>query len=563
MKYPRLFAPLDLGFTRLANRIVMGSMHTGLEDRARDFGKLAAYFAARARGGAGLLVTGGIAPNRAGWVKPLAGKLSSPREVARHRLVTNAVHAEGGRICMQILHAGRYAYHPFPVAPSALRAPINRFKPRGLSSHGVRDQIADFVNCARLAQQANYDGIEIMGSEGYFINEFLVPCTNHRTDEWGGDLVGRTRLALEIVSQTRAAVGPRFIIIFRISGLDLVEGGSTGAEVEWLASRMEGAGATMLNTGIGWHEARVPTIAGIVPRGAFGWVSARIKAATRLPVIATNRFNAPDGAEALLEGGDADLVSMARPLLADPDLPRKAAEGREPEINTCIACNQGCLDRVFENQRATCLVNPLAAYETELRIKATQVPKRIAVVGAGPAGLACATTLAERGHRVTLFERAAEIGGQFRYAREVPGKEDFHDTLRYFTRRIELTGVTLARERRLAQRVWVHIVGNHNRTTKLFGEFKSKREVMKVYIGGLYYIPGVGIERARRSDANRCNLTRVEARLSNGSMPHANNRRKDFRTLAPRLCLCAFPADDSAFGIQDTRAHFCSTQIHP
>ena len=444
MKYPRLFAPLDLGFTRLANRIVMGSMHTGLEDRARDFGKLAAYFAARARGGAGLLVTGGIAPNRAGWVKPLAGKLSSPREVARHRLVTNAVHAEGGRICMQILHAGRYAYHPFPVAPSALRAPINRFKPRGLSSHGVRDQIADFVNCARLAQQANYDGIEIMGSEGYFINEFLVPRTNLRTDEWGGDLVGRTRLALEIVSQTRAAVGPRFIIIFRISGLDLVEGGSTGAEVEWLASRMEGAGATMLNTGIGWHEARVPTIAGIVPRGAFGWVSARIKAATRLPVIATNRFNAPDGAEALLEGGDADLVSMARPLLADPDLPRKAAEGRVTEINTCIACNQGCLDRVFENQRATCLVNPLAAYETELRIKATQVPKRIAVVGAGPAGLACATTLAERGHRVTLFERAAEIGGQFRYAREVPGKEDFHDTLRYFTRRIELTGVTLA-----------------------------------------------------------------------------------------------------------------------
>ena len=308
----------------------------------------------------------------------------------------------------------------------------------------MRDQIADFVNCARLAQQANYDGVEIMGSEGYFINEFLVPRTNLRTDEWGGDLVGRTRLALEIVRQTRAAVGPRFIIIFRISGLDLVEGGGTGAEVEWLASQMEGAGATMLNTGIGWHEARVPTIAGIVPRGAFGWVSARIKAATRLPVIATNRINAPDGAEALLASGDADLVSMARPLLADPDLPRKAAEGRENEINTCIACNQGCLDRVFENKRATCLVNPLAAYETELRIEATQAPKRIAVVGAGPAGLACATTLAERGHRVTLFERAAEIGGQFRYAREVPGKEDFHDTLRYFARRIELTGVTLA-----------------------------------------------------------------------------------------------------------------------
>ena len=443
MNYPRLFAPLDLGFTRLPNRIVMGSMHTGLEDRARDFPKLAAYFAARARGGAGLLVSGGIAPNRAGWAKPFAGKLSNPREVARHRLVTEAVHAEGGRICMQILHTGRYAYHPFPVAPSALRAPISRFKPRALSSDGVRDQIADFVNCAELAQQAHYDGVEIMGSEGYFINEFLAPRTNQRTDEWGGDLVGRARLALEVVRQTRAAVGPNFIIIFRISGLDLVEGGGTGAEVEWLASQMEAAGATMLNTGIGWHEARIPTIAGAVPRGAFGWVSARIKAATRLPVIATNRINAPEGAEALLANGDADLVSMARPLLADPDLPRKAAEGRESEINTCIACNQGCLDKVFENQRATCLVNPLAAYETELIVAPTRTIKRIAVVGAGPAGLACATTLAERGHRVTLFERASEIGGQFRYAREVPGKEDFHDTLRYFARRIELTGVDL------------------------------------------------------------------------------------------------------------------------
>jgi 2,4-dienoyl-CoA reductase (NADPH2) len=444
MKYGHLFAPLDLGFMRLPNRIVMGSMHTGLEDRARDYPKLAAYFAARARGGAGLLVSGGIAPNRAAWGKPFMGKLSSAHEVARHRLVTEAVHEAGGRICMQILHTGRYAYHPFPVAPSALRAPINRFKPRELSSDGVRDQIDDFVNCARLAQDAGYDGVEIMGSEGYFINEFLAPRTNQRTDEWGGTLENRARLALEIVRQTRAAVGPRFIIIFRISGIDLVEGGGTGAEVEWLASQMEGAGASMLNTGIGWHEARVPTIAGIVPRGAFGWVSARIKSATRLPVIATNRFNMPDGAEALLASGDADLVSMARPLLADPDLPRKAVEGREREINTCIACNQGCLDRVFEGKRATCLVNPLAAYETELRIESASKPKRIAVVGAGPAGLACATTLAERGHRVTLFERASEIGGQFRYAREVPGKEDFHDTLRYFARRIELTGVTLA-----------------------------------------------------------------------------------------------------------------------
>jgi 2,4-dienoyl-CoA reductase (NADPH2) len=443
MKYGRLFAPLDLGFTRLPNRIVMGSMHTGLEDRARDFPKLAAYFAARARGGAGLLVSGGIAPNRAAWAKPFAGKLSDEREVPRHRLVTEAVHAEGGRICMQILHTGRYAYHPFPVAPSALRAPINRFKPRELSSDGVRDQIADFVNCALLAQAAHYDGVEIMGSEGYFINEFLAPRTNQRTDEWGGSLENRARVALEIVRRTREAVGQRFIIIYRISGLDLVEGGGTGAEVEWLASQMESAGANLLNTGIGWHEARIPTIAGIVPRGAFGWVSARIKAATRLPVIATNRFNMPDGAEALLESGAADLVSMARPLLADPDLPRKAAEGRESEINTCIACNQGCLDRVFENRRATCLVNPQAAYETELLIEPARRTKRIAVVGAGPAGLACATTLAERGHHVTLFERAAEIGGQFRYAREVPGKEDFRDTLRYFARRIALTGVSL------------------------------------------------------------------------------------------------------------------------
>jgi 2,4-dienoyl-CoA reductase (NADPH2) len=443
MKYGHLFAPLDLGFVTLPNRIVMGSMHTGLEDRVADFPKLAAYFAERARGGAGLLVSGGIAPNRAGWTKPFAGKLSARREVARHRLVTDAVHEAGGRICMQILHTGRYAYHPFPVAPTSLRAPINRFKPRELSSDGVRDQIADFVNCAALAQEAGYDGVEIMGSEGYFINEFLAPRTNNRKDEWGGPLENRARLALEVVRQTRAAVGRNFIIIFRLSGLDLVEGGGTGAEVEWVASKMEGAGATLINTGIGWHEARIPTIAGMVPRGAFGWVSARIKAATRLPVIATNRFNAAAGADELLASGAADLISMARPLLADPDLPRKALEGREDEINTCIACNQGCLDRVFEGKRATCLVNPRAAYETELVLTPVVKAKNVAVIGAGCAGLAAATSLAQRGHRVTLFERAGEIGGQFRYAREVPGKEDFHDTLRYFKRQLELLKVTL------------------------------------------------------------------------------------------------------------------------
>jgi 2,4-dienoyl-CoA reductase (NADPH2) len=443
MKYGHLFAPLDLGFVTLPNRIVMGSMHTGLEDRVADFPKLAAYFAERARGGAGLLVSGGIAPNRAGWTKPFAGKLSARREVARHRLVTDAVHEAGGRICMQILHTGRYAYHPFPVAPTSLRAPINRFKPRELSSDGVHDQIADFVNCASLAQEAGYDGVEIMGSEGYFINEFLAPRTNNRKDEWGGPLENRARLALEVVRQTRAAVGRNFIIIFRLSGLDLVEGGGTGAEVEWVASQMEGAGATLINTGIGWHEARIPTIAGMVPRGAFGWVSARIKAATRLPVIATNRFNAANGANEILASGAADLVSMARPLLADPDLPRKAREGREDEINTCIACNQGCLDRVFEGKRATCLVNPRAAYETELVLTPVVKAKNVAVIGAGCAGLAAATSLAQRGHKVTLFERAGEVGGQFRYAREVPGKEDFHDTLRYFKRRLELLKVTL------------------------------------------------------------------------------------------------------------------------
>jgi 2,4-dienoyl-CoA reductase (NADPH2) len=441
VNYPHLFAPLDLGFVTLRNRIVMGSMHTGLEDRARDYPKLAAYFAERARGGTGLIVTGGIAPNVAGWIGPFAGKLNSRREVARHRLVADAVHAEGGRICMQILHAGRYAYHPLLVAPSRLKAPINRFTPRELSVHGIQSQIEDFARCASLAREAGYDGVEIMGSEGYLLNQFVSPRTNKRTDEWGGTLENRCRFPVEIVQRVRAAVGNDFIIIYRISGLDLVSDGNTFDEALYLLSRLENAGVTLFNTGIGWHEARVPTIAGMVPRAAFAWVTARLKQATRLPVIATNRINDPAVAEEVLKAGTADLVSMARPLLADPEFAAKAASGREDEINTCIACNQGCLDRIFSGQRATCLVNPRAAYETELVLTPAKVAKRIGIVGAGPAGLACAIAAAERGHAVTLYEQEAEIGGQFRYAREVPGKEEFHETLRYYATRLKKLGI--------------------------------------------------------------------------------------------------------------------------
>jgi 2,4-dienoyl-CoA reductase (NADPH2) len=441
VNYPRLLAPLDLGFVTLRNRIVMGSMHTGLEDRARHYPKLAAYFAERARGGAGLLITGGLAPNRAGWIAPFAGKLSSPRETGRHRLVTQAVHEAGARICMQILHAGRYGYHPLIVAPSALKAPISRFRPHALSRRQIESQLADFARCAALARSAGYDGVEIMGSEGYLLNQFIVKRTNRRDDEWGGDFASRCRFALETVRRVRAATGPDFIIIFRLSGLDLVQEGSTLEETLQLAQQLEGAGVTLVNTGIGWHEARIPTIAGMVPRAGFAWVSAQLKRATRLPVIATNRINDAGVAERVLSDGSADLVSMARPLLADPELPNKAAEGREDEINTCIACNQGCLDRIFEGKMATCLVNPRAGRETELVYDKASTPLKVAVVGAGPAGLAYATVAAERGHRVTLFEQETEIGGQFRFAREIPGKEDFHDTLRYFRVRLSRLGV--------------------------------------------------------------------------------------------------------------------------
>ncbi|MFO1427580.1 MAG: NADPH-dependent 2,4-dienoyl-CoA reductase [Steroidobacteraceae bacterium] len=443
MKYPHLFQPLTVAGIELRNRVMMGSMHVGLEDREDDYPKLAAYFAARARGGVALIVTGGIAPNRRGWLAPFAGKLASRRELARHRLVTEAVHAEGARICLQILHPGRYAYHPLSVAPSALRAPINPFRPRALSAAGIEAQLADFVRCAQLAREAGYDGVEIMGSEGYLINQFLAPRTNRRDDEWGGPLENRARFALEAVRRTRTALGPRFIIMFRLSGLDLVEQGGTLEEAAWLARALEGAGASMIDTGIGWHEARVPTIAGMVPRAAFAWVTRRIKAACSLPVIATNRINMPAVAETLLADGTADVVSMARPLLADPDWVAKAAGGQEQDINTCIACNQACLDHIFRRQRATCLVNPRAAYETELVLAPAPQRRRIVIVGAGPSGLACASGAAERGHEVTLFEQEAEIGGQFRYAREVPGKEEFFETLRYFRTRLERLGVQL------------------------------------------------------------------------------------------------------------------------
>jgi 2,4-dienoyl-CoA reductase (NADPH2) len=439
--YPHLLAPLDLGFITLRNRVLMGSMHTGLEDKASDYPKLAAYFAERARGGVGLIVTGGVAPNMVGWLKPFSGKLSMPWEVRRHTHVTKAVHAEGGAICLQLLHAGRYGYHPLQVAPSKVKAPINPFTPRALSARGIERQIRDFVRAAQLAREAGYDGVEIMGSEGYLINQFLAPRTNHRDDDWGGTLENRQRFAVEIVRRTRAAVGRDFIIVFRLSMLELVEGGSSWDEIVDTAKKLEAAGVTILNTGIGWHEARVPTIATSVPRAAFAAVTGKLKPHVGIPLVAVNRINMPDVAEQVLASGQADMVSMARPLLADPEWVLKAQQGRTDEINTCIACNQACLDHVFVNKKASCLVNPRACAETELVYTKASAPKRIAVVGAGPAGLAAATVAAERGHQVTLFDAANEIGGQFNLAKKIPGKEEFHETLRYFRRRLEVTGV--------------------------------------------------------------------------------------------------------------------------
>lgn len=441
--YPHLFAPLDLGFTQLRNRVLMGSMHTGLEDRARDFPRLAAYFAERAAGGVGLIVTGGFAPNVVGWLKPFGGKLSWPWEVRPHRQVTRAVHDNGSRICLQLLHAGRYAYHPLSVAPSKLKAPINPFTPRALSARGVDRHIADYARSARLAREAGYDGVEVMGSEGYLINEFIAPRTNQRTDRWGGDAAQRMRFAVEIVRRIREACGPDFIIIYRLSLVDLVPDGSNWEEIVQQAQAIEAAGATLINSGIGWHEARIPTIATSVPRGAFAGVTAKLKPHVRVPVIATNRINMPDVAERILAAGGADMVSLARPLLADPQWANKSRAGRPEAINTCIACNQACLDHVFENKTASCLVNPRAVHETELVYRPTSAPRRIAVVGAGPAGLACATVAAERGHAVTLFDAGSEIGGQFNVAKRIPGKEEFHETLRYFRHKLGETGVEL------------------------------------------------------------------------------------------------------------------------
>ncbi|HEX5755470.1 MAG TPA: NADPH-dependent 2,4-dienoyl-CoA reductase [Arenimonas sp.] len=442
--FPHLFQPLDLGFCTLPNRVLMGSMHTGLEDHARDFPKLAAYFRERAEGGVGLMVTGGIAPNMLGWLKPFAGKLSWPWEIHKHRIVTRAVHEAGSKLCLQILHAGRYAAHPLLVAPSRIRSPISPLTPFAMPGWMVERQIKAFVNTAKLAREAGYDGVEVMGSEGYLINQFLSARTNRRNDAWGGSPEKRMRFAVEIVRRIREAVGPDFILIYRLSMLELVDGGADWDEIVLQAKAIEAAGATIINTGIGWHEARVPTIATSVPRGAFAGVTAKLRPHVTLPLVATNRINMPEVAERILAAGQSDLVSMARPLLADPQWVNKARAGRSDEINTCIACNQACLDHVFVEKRASCLVNPRACAETELNYTPTTAPKRIAVVGAGPAGLACATVAAERGHRVTLFDSADEIGGQFNLAKRIPGKEEFHETLRYFRRQIEITGVELS-----------------------------------------------------------------------------------------------------------------------
>jgi 2,4-dienoyl-CoA reductase (NADPH2) len=447
--YPHLLATLDLGFTTLRNRVIMGSMHTGLEDRFYHYGKLAAFYRERAKGGVGLIVTGGISPNRQGWLLPFGGTLNFAGDVLNHRRVTRAVHEEGGKILLQILHAGRYGYQPLVVSASIGKSPISPFKPRALTASGIESTIKAYVRCAKLARLAGYDGIEVMGSEGYLLNQFLCARTNRRTDEWGGPIEKRMRLPVDIVRRIRAALGGDFIIMYRHSVLDLVDGGNTWDEVVQVAQALEAAGVTILNTGYGWHEARVPTIVTSVPRAAFASIAGKLRAAVGIPVVASNRINMPAEAEDILARGDADLVSMARPFLADAAFVAKAAGGRSDEINTCIGCNQACLDHTFANRRASCLVNPRACHETELTYKIAAVKRKVAVVGAGPAGLSAATVAAECGHAVTLFESSAELGGQFRIAMQIPGKEEFAETIRYFKRKLETTGVNV----RLGERV--------------------------------------------------------------------------------------------------------------
>jgi len=441
--FPKMLEPLDLGFTQLKNRVLMGSMHTGLEEHKEGMGRMAAFFAERARGGVGLIVTGGFGANAETATHAHTNLIQSDEEALKHKEITDAVHKEDGKICMQILSTGRYAFNPNSVAPSAIQAPINPFKPKELDEDGIQKQINDIVQMAVYAQVGGYDGVEIMGSEGYLINQFLAKRTNVRDDEWGGEYENRMRFAVEVVRRTREAVGEKFIIIYRLSMLDLVEGGSTFDEVVLLGKAIEKAGATIINTGIGWHEARVPTIATKVPRAAFTWVTAKFKKELNIPLITSNRINTPEVAEEVLERGDADMVSMARPFLADSDFVAKAAAGKSEEINTCIGCNQACLDHVFSGKMTSCLVNPRACHETEIIISDASAKKKLAVIGAGPAGLAFATTAADRGHDVTLYDSASEIGGQFNVAKQVPGKEEFFETIRYFGKQIELTGVNL------------------------------------------------------------------------------------------------------------------------
>ena len=442
-KYSHLLSPLDLGFTTIKNRVLMGSMHTGLEETKNGFERMAEYFAERAKGEVGLMVTGGVSPNFVGRAAPFSCQMSSKRHARKHEVVTKAVHEANGKIVMQILHTGRYGFHPFIVAPSKIKSPITPFKPRALSKRGIEKNIRAFVRCASLAKLAGYDGVEIMGSEGYFINQFIAARTNKRKDEWGGSYENRMRLPVEIVKRVRAEVGEDFIIIFRLSMLDLVDGGSSKDEVITLGKRIEEAGANIINTGIGWHEARIPTIATMVPRGAFTWVTRTIKEHLSVPVITTNRINTPEVAEEILANGDADMISMARPFLADPYFVKKAMDDKSDEINTCIACNQACLDHIFKAKIASCLVNPRACHETEFVAKKQTSPKKIAVVGAGPAGLSCAIEASNCGHQVTLYEASAEIGGQFNMAKKIPGKEEFHETIRYFNKQLELSNVNL------------------------------------------------------------------------------------------------------------------------